>query len=152
MVGQIDRNFDGMVPPMYQCGICHLLLGMVSVAIGTNQNVKNFKSFKMLQNWWNLKGLLTVKSAWDFWSWNFQNGYRCHGNWKNVNNSQIALNLMKLDIIVTWQVKMRLLTLKLSKWLPLPWKQQKCHVFKNDRNVLKIYRKMYSHANMCIHY
>jgi len=23
MVGQMDRNFDGMVPPMYQCGICH---------------------------------------------------------------------------------------------------------------------------------
>ena len=39
---------------------------------------------------------------------------------------QNAPKLMKLDIIVNWQVKMRLLTLKFSKWLPLPWKQQKC--------------------------
>ena len=104
MVGQIDWNFDGMVPPMYQCGICHSILETVSVAIGTIPNVKNFKNFKMLQNWWNLIGLYTDKSEWDFWSWNFQNGHRCHGNCGNVKYFQNAPNFMKLNIIVNLHV------------------------------------------------
>ena len=36
-----------------------------------------------------------------------------------------APKLMKLNIIVDWQVWMRLLTLEFPKWPLLPWKLQK---------------------------
>ena len=42
---------------------------------------------------------------------------------------QNAPKLIKLNMIVDWQVWMRLLTLEFPKWPPLPWKLQKSQNF-----------------------
>ena len=42
---------------------------------------------------------------------------------------QNAPKLIKLNMIVDWQVWMRLLTLEFPKWPPLPWKLQKSKKF-----------------------
>ena len=42
---------------------------------------------------------------------------------------QNAPKLMKLNMIVDWQLWMRLLTLEFPKWPPLQWKLQKSQNF-----------------------
>ena len=42
---------------------------------------------------------------------------------------QNAPKLIKLNMIVDWQVWMRLLTMEFRKRPPLPWKLQKCQKF-----------------------
>ena len=51
---------------------------------------------------------------------------------------QNAPKLMKLNIIVDWQVWMRLLTLEFPKWPPLPWKLQKSQNSQNALNLIKL--------------
>ena len=68
--------------------------------------------------------------------WNFPKWHRCHGNQKKCQNFEkfcpyrfsqmVSPKFIKLHSMVPYNVQRCSVVWNFSKWLPLPWKPEKC--------------------------